>query len=99
MAPDVVNDCLMYNDWFLQSRMNYTIRIEMLNNNNEVLEIAGTNNKPDAFYFPWYIHLNGCSTGITDISIDRFIEKVYPLLLNTSGKASVLHKFVKALYR
>lgn len=99
MDTNMVNDCLMYNDWFIQNKMTYTIRIEVLNNNNEVLEIAGTNSKPDAFYFPWYVNLNGCDIRTTDITINRFIEKVYPSLLNTSGKVSVLHNFVKALYR
>lgn len=96
---NMVNACLMYTDWWMENKMHYTIRIEVLNNNNEVLEIAGTNSKPDAFYFPWRINLNGYSIGTTDIAINRFIEKIYPSLLDTSGKASVLHKFVKALYR
>lgn len=99
MDTGMVNDCLMFNDWWIRDEMTYTIRIEVLNSNNEVLEIAGTSSKPDAFCFPWYINLNGCDIRTTDIIINRFIEKVYPSLLDTSGKVSVLYNFVKVLYR
>src|ERR1044072_2631471 len=72
-----------------------------VNNNNEVLNISSSYSGlyPHAFYFPWYIELNGCRIESVDMRIVRFIQKVYPAFLNDSpGKMNLLYEFVKMLY-
>lgn len=77
-----------------------TRSIRFVNNNNEVLHIYSTySGFPRAFYFPWYIEVNGCEVKSVDASIIRFIEKGYPGFLKSSpGKMELLYTLVKMLY-
>ena len=74
-------------------------KIDLLNNNNEVLSIVGYDNKPDGFYLRWSITLNGYTIHPVDLNINSFIKKIYPSFLDGPNKVGVLHTFVKMLYR
>jgi hypothetical protein len=74
-------------------------KMEFVNYDNEVLSITNTySGFPNSFHFPWTITLNGYTITSIDMSINRFIEKVYPSFLDSPGKVKVLHALVKALY-
>ena len=73
-------------------------KIELINNNKEVLTITSSYDDPNAFYLPWMIYYNGYSTYSTAIEINQFIKKVYPAFMAKLDKVRVLHSLVKYLY-
>lgn len=100
MDTSMVAGCLMYhNHYFFDNTMTYAKKIELLNNNNEVLSIVGYDNKPDGFYLRWSITLNGYTIHPVDLNINSFIKKIYPSFLDGPNKVGVLYTFVKMLYR
>jgi general stress protein 26 len=73
-------------------------KMQLINNDNEVLSITSNYYEPNAFYFPWTVSLNGYTISTNNIIINRFFEEVYPSFLNGPKKVNVLHTLVKNLY-
>lgn len=100
MDTNMVAGCLMnHYAWFFERTMHYAKKIELLNNDNEVLSIVGYDSNPDAFYLNWAINLNGYTTHTVDLTINSFIKNIYPSFLDAPNKVWLLHTFVKVLYR
>jgi hypothetical protein len=72
--------------------------VTFINDDNEELTISSSYYKPNAFYFPWIISLNGHSVFTNNIEIVNFIEKTYPAFLGDRNKVEMLHSLVKQLY-
>ena len=74
-------------------------QIALVNTKNERLIIKYNYYRPNAFYFPWRIQLNGSQSINTAIEINRFVTDVFPDFLKTPNKVELLHQLVKYLYR
>ena len=73
-------------------------KMELINNNKDVLTIVNNSSSFNAFYFPWTVSLNGYQVITPNVEINRFIDKVYPAFLSKEGRVEVLHTLVKDLY-
>lgn len=74
------------------------VKIRLINKNNEELDISHYYYKPNAFYLPWIISINGSTFVSTNVAINHFLENVYPSFLQTGNKLEVLYDLVKSLY-
>jgi hypothetical protein len=72
--------------------------VMLANEAGDCLSISSSYLEPNAFYFPWVISLNGLSRRINNIEINKFINAVYPSLLQKGGKLQLMYQILREIY-
>jgi len=97
IEPEKLN-AILFNLNEIVSTTTSWVKIEMVNDKNEVLDITNNYYEPNAFYFPWIISFGGYTSINSSIEINHFLGKAYPSLIRNGDKVNVLHELVKRLY-
>lgn len=94
--PAILNKAL--SSYEMVSTTSFSAGIRLVNTNREELEIRTIYYEPDAFYFPWRITLNGSVSTSMAIEINKFLNQVFPQLLDYSSKVTTIQHLVRELY-
>lgn len=82
----------------MYSTTSYSSGFKLVNVAGATLYIYHRYCEPNAFNFPWTIDLNGYRFQVNQLTINHFLEKVYPGFLNEQNRIAVLHTLVRHLY-
>lgn len=93
-----LNNLLPDLNHFFSTTTNW-ISVTLENEAGKQLSVQCSYSKPNAFYIPWIITINGGKVASTSPVITAFFQYACPSLLKEHNKVPVLHNLVRNLYK
>lgn len=83
---------------FISTTSNW-IKIELKDNQNNILEITHRYYSVNSFCLPWKLEIRNATTTSMDLEITRFMQTYCPGLIPGSNKVPLLHSLVRMMYK
>jgi len=97
MKPEIV-DSLLYNTSTLWSTTANWKGIRFVSDNGSTLSIHNEYYEANSLHFPWTLSLNGFNISRNVVSVNQFINAVYPNFFEQNNHSDIVEHFVKFLY-
>lgn len=97
LTPQRVDSFLSQQSGFVSTTTNW-VALRFINDKGQQLTIENHYYRPNSLHFPWRVTLNGYTITKNAISVNNFINAVYPSFIQSKGHADIIETFVKRLY-
>ena len=97
ISPETVDNLLYHTSNLVSTTTSWT-EVRLVLKDGETLSISNRYYQPNSLHFPWTVTLSGYHLEKNAISVNQFIDAVYPNFLDRKSHADIVECFVKYLY-
>ena len=97
MQPETIDSLLYHTSTMWSTTINWT-GVQLIGKNGETLLVRNEYYEPNSLHFPWIVSVSGYQIAKNIVSVNQFIDMVYPHFFDNNSHADIMECFVKYLY-